>query len=371
MKKLSKALILTVGYGHGHRSAAGAIAEAFLQNGVKVRIEDPCEVDTSGFYSITKAYYRLCVRRLPWLWAMAYSQTETADWHTKVKWPLIRRATSHLGDLIISWRPDIVVCTYPLYAYMIDYLRSRGMSKVPCAVVVTDALEISKPWVKSDFDYLFVPDEYSRNLLLNRYGLDSLRVFSCGFPVQQRFLQAADKGVPSSSELKILYGVHISPRKAMRWIIRILNSFPKAQIVVLAGAHYELMRRKMHLLPGGSAVTLLSSTDRMSQLLSDAHIYIGKTGAATMFECYAGGVPMLVNYALPGQEQGNLELLLSDECGRWVGDDCDICTVLDELLASNAKQWLRLRNNMLSKKARVNGAISIVKQLFVQFGYEQ
>lgn len=363
MNTIRKALILTVGYGHGHYSAAKALEDGFIARGIKARVEDPCEADATGLYTLTKAYYKMCVRRMPWLWAMAYSQTETADWHNKVNWPLIRRATMHLADLIFSWKPDVVVCTYPLFAYMLDFFRQHFGCDVPYAVVVTDALEISKPWVKSHFDMLFVPDEYSREKLLDRYGLRPSRVFDAGFPVKKQFLSVSHKNVPDFQHLNVLYGVHINPARAVRQIRSIVETFPFSRVVVLAGPHQRYLMRKLKGLLIDRRLLVLDSSDKMHELLKEAHVYIGKVGAATMFECYACGVPMLANYALPGQEQGNLELLLLDECGLWVGGSDDICYTLSQLMSQGACLWQRMRNNMLAARKRSNGSLLIVDKI--------
>lgn len=361
MKNTSKILILTVGYGQGHQAAAAGLAEAFRLNGCKVMVDDPCSADTSGLYSLTKAYYRMCVRRAPWLWSMAYAQTETADWHTIVKWPVVRKATAHLEDIIVSWHPDVVVCTYPLFAYMMDFLRKKGVCRIPCAVVVTDSLEISKPWIKSDFDWLYVPDEFSRRMLIDRYGLDSSRVIDSGFPVRRDFLVTRAKSHPSVSNLRILYGVYIPKRLAVRQIMRLVEAFPQAHIVVLAGTNYRFFIN--HFAGYSGNLEIMDSTDRMCELLAESHIYIGKAGAATMFECYASGVPMLVNFALPGQEQGNLQLLLKDGCGCWVGDGEDISSVVSGLLSSSAAKWVRMHQNMLSMENRYSGALNIADSI--------
>ena len=370
MKKISKVLILTVAYGNGHKSAAEALAESFTENGIRVRVEDPCEADTSGLYSLSKLYYRFCVRRAPWLWSVAYSQTQNADWHAMVTWPLVNTATFRLRDVLHSWKPDMVVCTYPLFAYMMDYLRANGESNIPCAVVVTDSIEISKPWVKSHADLIFVPDEYSRALLMERYGIDEHRIVSGGFPVRKAFLNTEKKSIADSGNLKILFSVFTSPKMAAQQICALLSNFRSAQIVVIAGQYYDCLLRSMHNFIQTGDVVVLKHAANMHELMSQAHIYIGKTGAATMFECYAAGVPFIVNYALPGQEQGNMELLLRDGCGVRVNETDDLCSAVLELMASGARKWLLIRDNMLSKVNRVRGAETIVEYLTNYFGDE-
>lgn len=357
---MKKALILTVGYGQGHRSAAEGLAQEFSRRGINTRVEDPCEADSSGLYTLTKAYYKLCVRRAPWLWAMAYSQTDTADWSTKVTGFGIRTATERVQELLVSWRPDIVVCTYPLFAYMVDYLCERGGTRIPCAVVVTDSLEISKPWLKSRAELLFVPDEYSREALLQRYGLDAFSIYSSGFPVRRQFLGMGNRSVPGAQGFRIVYGAYLSVRATVQQIVRLSELFPYAEITLLAGDRYDKLKKRLHGVERSGKLEILRSSESMDALLNAAHLYIGKAGAATVFECYASGVPIIVNFALPGQEQGNLELLLRDEVGIWAGETGELCAAVSMMLRDSASGWLQMRNKMLALRERVIGARVIV-----------
>lgn len=362
MTNISKVLILTVAYGQGHKSAAAGLADEYLARGCKVMVADPCEADQSGLYELTKAYYNLCVRRVPWLWSMAYSQTATADWRAIVTWPVIRKATRYLSDLLVSWRPDVVICTYPLYAYMMDYIHDSCISAVPYAVVVTDSLEISRPWLKSRTSFLFVPDEFSESLLQVRYGLGSV-VINSGFPVRKAFLKQGEKSIPSPVQLNIIYGAYLGIEVTVGQVSGILNQFPQAKIVLLAGNRYDkLVKRLRHFVSRGS-LTVLRSSERMADLFASAHLYIGKTGAATMFEAYASGVPFIANYALPGQEQGNLQLLLRDEAGYWAGGSEALCDIIFKLLRNNAAMWTKVRSNMLIRAHRVRGAAKIADTL--------
>ncbi len=356
MKRITKVLILTIAYGQGHKSAAEGIAEEYLARGCKVLVSDPCEADKTGLYALTKAYYKLCVRRAPWLWAMAYAQTDTADWRSKITWPGIKTATIYLADLLLSWRPDVVICTYPLYAYMMDYLSTEQMVDVPYAVVVTDSLEISRPWVKSCSRFLFVPDEFSAALIRERYGLPRTEIIDSGFPVRKAFRRCNSKCSPSALRLNILYGAYLCLESTVRQIRGIFDTFPHARIVLLGGGRCESMKQKLDQYVTDGSLTVLRSSEKMPELFATAHIYIGKTGAATMFEAYASGVPFIANYALPGQEQGNLQLLLKDGAGCWAEETGSLCSIIQDWLCNDAEKWRRIRMNMLTRSERVHGA---------------
>lgn len=367
MKKFSKVLLLTVAYGQGHRSAAAALAEEFALRGSKVRVVDPFDADTSGLYALTKSYYTLCVRRAPWLWGVTYSQTDTADWSTKATWPGIRNATRELEDILVSWRPDVVVCTYPLLGYMMDYLRESKCCKVPYVVVVTDALEISKPWLKTRTPLLFVPDEYSQELICEQHGLSHSVVHACGFPVSRKFRKVVQKSLPSRQRINVLYGAYLSTHRTLHQVHQLLQTFPGIHLVVLAGNRARVIRRFFKSAIASGRLRVEEYTTCMEEELAQAHLYIGKTGAATMFEAYAAGVPVIANFALPGQEQGNLELLLRDAAGCSATSARELCRVIEQLLENDSAGWQKLRHNMLSKSHRAAGAVAIADKMIQHF----
>lgn len=365
MSSKRKLLVLTIGYGQGHCAAAAALEEEFRDRGWSVRVIDPCESDKSGVYALTKCYYRLCVRRAPWLWGITYGQTDTSDWSSKVDWPGIRSVVRYLQDVLVSWKPDYVLCTYPLYGYMLDAIAVKGGYRVPYAMVVTDSIEISKPWLHTNAKTIYVPDEYSRELIFTRYKLKTERIIASGFPVRKAFLAPSTIAPPDEHYLRIVYGAYLDARECERQIQLLLKRYPCAHILVLAGERFEYLNKCFRRCPYSGSVEVVKTSAHMPDLFSDAHIYIGKTGAATMFEAYAKAVPFVANFALPGQEQGNLELLIQDGAGAWAGSTEQLTVLLDALLQNGAKRWYLMKRNMQALRKRVSGAEVIANDVLM------
>ncbi|MGN0867977.1 MAG: hypothetical protein ACI4O9_00420 [Akkermansia sp.] len=93
----------------------------------------------------------------------------------------------------------------------------------------------------------------------------------------------------------------------------------------------------------------------MAALLSQAHVYVGKAGAATLFECYSALVPVFVRFALPGQEQGNLELLTEDGAGVSIDSAAELVDQLGRLLEHQGAWWNDMRCRM-RREERQDGA---------------
>lgn len=341
-------MICSVGYGQGHHAAAAALAEEWECRGAAVRIFDPCALARPSLFAVTRSFYSFCVRRAPWLWGVTYAQTDTANWRKAVDMPLLGSVKTKLAELLRKEQPDVVVCTYPLYAYMLDALRAEGHFHGRYALVVTDALEISRPWMQSAAPLVVVPDMRSAEKVRAQFGLSEMLVRPLGFPVCREFQPSALPGVPSQQNLRIVFGAYRSTRDVARSVRALLREFPAAHITLLSGARACRFSRLLHPECVAGQVEVLPSTERMAALFAQSHLYIGKAGAATMFECYAARLPMLVNFALPGQEQGNAELLQHDGAGSYAETPAELVAAVKLLLADGAAAWLRRRAAMAS-----------------------
>lgn len=359
MLKGRKALVCSVAYGMGHNAAAAALEEEWKRRGGLCCVVDPCAEAHPFIYELTRRFYHFCVRRAPWLWGVTYAQTDTADWRRAVHYPLLSDVARRLKAILEREQPDVVFCTYPLYAYMLDALHAQGVFHGRYAMVVTDSLVISRPWLQSQAPWVFVPDELSAAWVCREFGLPEARVQAAGFPVRTAFAQSAPREAPDASHLRILYGACRSNREVVHIVRALAAAFPAMRLVLLAGEREHCLRRALRREIAAAQVCVSGTTGEMAAYLAQSHFYIGKAGAATMFECYAAQVPMIVNFALPGQEQGNLQLLLHDGAGYNEETPSDVVHRVAEMLAQGAAGWQRARAAMKAAQ-RSGGAAAIV-----------
>lgn len=338
-----KLLLLSVGYGQGHHAAAAATAEELTARGWQCRTVDPCLEAHPRIFGMTQAYYRFCVRRAPELWAVTYAMTDAADWTRCVRWPVLNAATQYVEHLLAEWQPDLVICTYPLFAYMLDDIAARSGRRQRYAMLVTDAIAISSPWMKSQARLVFVPDALTHAQVTARYGLPADRVIAAGFPVRRAFTPS-NLSAPTKQTLRILYACYISRRRSLEQVAAMLEAFPEAHFTVLAGDFATLFRRNFAADIAAGRLTVLQQTQEMPRLFATHHVYIGKAGAATVFEGYCARIPLFINFALPGQEQGNLELLEHDHAGRAVRSTADLLAALHRLCGKGQGSWEHYRN---------------------------
>lgn len=348
------ALILTISYGDGHNAAARAIAEEFGQRGYAVRVDDIYSHASPSSYRLTQDFYSFCVRKSGWIWGLSYEQAALADWTSLVRSPILRPALLELRRQIEDFAPSIIVCTYPIFGYMLDLMRAQGRLTCPYVVVVTDALEVARLWLRAHPDLICLTDEHTCGELVQRFALDESKLLVSSFPVESRFYPDYNLEPPSESNLKIIYAAFASLSRVFSDINALLDRYPQLHLTVLADERYQVIAEayKDSSQIAQGTLQIISRTSCMEKLMRSNHLYIGKGGAATMFEAYMSATPLIINYALPGQEQGNLELLLRDGCGLAADNTVEIMFALGTVLASKAKEWHRMRQAMLSLPRR-------------------
>lgn len=365
MKKMRKALLLSAGYGKGHHSAAYALAEELRRRGWHPDVADINAAARPRLFRATQLFYNACVRHAPWVWGILFELIDRADWASLVHSAAISPCVEALRRRIKTEKPDLIVCTYPLYAYMLDIFAAEGWLRTPYVVVVTDALAISRPWLQTHAPLVCLPDEHSLALMQNRYALPPDRLTAPGFPVRAAFSPGTARPIPGpqGEELHVVYGAYAPLPRVRADVEALLNTWPRMRISLLAGEREAKVRASLRAHP---SVCVCGPAQDPAPLLRSAHFYIGKAGAATLFEAYATETPVIINYALPGQEQGNLQLLELDGAGLPAESPADLVHTLARLLAHGAAGWQRMCYAMRQAR-RSGGAARIADTLERRF----
>ena len=85
-----------------------------------------------------------------------------------------------------------------------------------------------------------------------------------------------------------------------------------------------------------SNVKIFGFIDYMHELMTISDIIFSKAGGLTVSECMAKGLPMVINKVIPGQEEDNVEYLVSHNAAIRANDASGIIAAIDELI----KTWL-------------------------------
>ena len=344
-------LVLTAGFGDGHNTAASSTAGAVrrLHPGEEVVTCDLVSEALPAVAAVLKYLYQQAITHMPSAWRLVYRMLEKSDFDPdKQPWllPLVR----HLRDKIEALKPRVIISTYPVYAALLQVLRHQGVSPPPVVTIITDSVSIHRVWLMQPSDLYCVADEESRSVVIGM-GVPADKIRVTGFPVSLQFIEP----LPGEAEKRadngrILY-LPSTPARHVAATLRELRPLLEngARLTLPAGKHkqrlYHVLRRFTDAHPGVQ-LDIIGWTTRIPELLRTHDVVICKAGGAIMHEVLAARVPAVIDYVVPGQEEGNAEMLLSRRCGLRSHSPRETAKAVESILAEDCRLGREMSANM-------------------------
>ena len=179
--------------------------------------------------------------------------------------------------------------------------------------------------------------------MLRRAGVDADRLHVCGFPVTPFFSEHADEFAPpnlaAGAPPRVLYIINSGTRGATETARRLLAETDWE--ITCAVGRDETLRRQLVRFAAGRvrAATILGWTDQIPRLLMTHHVVVSKAGGATTQEAIAARCPMVVSQIVPGQEEGNYELLRRHHAGVLAPNPDAVIAALHRAFADGGRVW--------------------------------
>lgn len=323
MAESKKALFLFSDTGGGHRSAAEAVAGA-----IENHMADECSVVMVDLFKeyapppfdLIPDSYPVMVR-LPRAWRLGY---KILDGHRRTRvlqeavWPYMRPEAERL----VSDHPaDIVVAFHPLVSPLV--LKALGSPRPPVITIVTDLISTHAFWYDKRVDLTLVPTEEAKQKALD-CGLREDRVKVVGLPVDERFGgQPRDPetireefGWPADRPTVLLVGGSEGMGPLYETARAIASCDRKIALAVIAGRNRSLKER-LERTDWEVPTFVYGFVDRMADMMQAARLLVTKAGPGTISEALIAGLPMVLYSRVPGQEEGNVDYVVSKAVGLW------------------------------------------------------
>jgi processive 1,2-diacylglycerol beta-glucosyltransferase len=349
---MPKVLLLTAGYGEGHNAAARGLHAALVERGADAEIIDLFALTGGAFYERSRRDYLALINRAPKLWAAVYRLIDVLP-IVPLTLPLLGEMEETLAKLLREKRPDAVVSVYPVYAYLIERLAPKKR-RFAFYTVVTDSITINSVWHQALSDVFLVPNEESA-VVMRHAGLPEERVRVLGFPVPPRFARDRPER-PAPHPPRVLYMINAGKDQAPEIVDRLLQ-IRGLHLTVTYGRDEEL-RERLVAIAAGRPLELHGWTPHMPELLMTHHVLIGKAGGATVQEAIAAATPMLITQVVPGQEEGNAQLLFQNDAGALCPTADALAEKIESLFAEDAKEWRAWERN-IARMSRPAAALQI------------
>ena len=309
--------------GGGHRSATEAIIEA-----LRLEYDDQLSTQMVDIFldvaprplSYLPKWYPYMVR-FPEVWGFNYrisNGTRRARVIVESAYPYVRRS---LHKVINQSPSDMIVSLHPLAND--PFLHALGKHHPPFITVVTDLVTTHALWYHKGVDLCLVPTEAAyQNAMLA--GLRPEQVKVVGLPVADRFCQPiGDKkvlrqqlGWPQEHPVVLLVGGGEGMGPLEKTAVAIAEANLPVTLVIIAGRNAELKGR-LEAKQWPMKTMIYGFVHEMPDFMRAADILVTKAGPGTISEALNAGLPMILYSRLPGQEDGNVDYVISEGVGLW------------------------------------------------------
>ncbi len=363
MKK--RILILTASFGEGHNSAARGVRDGLARvapDQTEVELHDLLAEVYGPLNEVIRRAYLMLVNFASPFWGMIYR------WFDREKdfdqeFARLVRLKSHFAALLDRFRPNVVVCTFPVYSNVLRRILAENpgiFSDCKNVVVVTDSITINAVWYRCAADYFFVANDQSATVLRSG-GVAPEKIKTFGFPISPKFADfAEDRSLPSgNSSRRVLYMINAAKRGAPE-LVRMLAKLD-LDLTVTIGRNDEL-RTAIEVAADAHPIKIIGWTDELPRMMHENHLLIGKAGGATVQETIAAKCPMIVNHVVAGQEEGNARLIVETTSGVIARSPREVVAQVQRAFNDDAKLWREWAEN-IGKLSRPRAALDIAEFL--------
>lgn len=315
--------------GGGHRSAAQAIIEAIdleFPGSISHEMVDIFrEYAPPPLHLAPEIYPPLT--RMPTVWGMGYHLSDGPR-RTRlfnrmlwpyVQWGLTRLMREHPSDLIVSVHQ---LPNNPM-ARAIAVRQKESGRKVPFATVVTDLVSTHAAWYTPRADLIVVPTTAAYRKAVG-LGIRPEQMEVVGLPVAERFCQPAGEkaairarlGWPQDRPVVLMVGGGDGMGPLEPTAKAIDTARLPAALAIVAGRNKKL-KEKLEKHPWQIPTMIHGFVTDMPDFMRAADILVTKAGPGTISEAFIAGLPMILYARLPGQEDGNVGYVVSNEAGVW------------------------------------------------------
>jgi 1,2-diacylglycerol 3-beta-galactosyltransferase len=239
-----------------------------------------------------------------------------------VVWPRARR-------LLQCHPADAIVSVHPLVNHYLTWGLRRLGRVTPTLTLVTDPVSVHPFWLAPGVDCCLVGSAEARRKAL-ACGLRPEQVRVSGLPVNPRFVEGLmDRaqarralGWPLDRPVALMVGGSEGMGRLCRAARAIDATGQDVQLAIVTGRNRQL-RERLEAVDWRLSTCIYGFVDHvreMPRLMSAADLIITKAGPGTLHEAFLAGLPLILNGAIPGQEEGNVRLVVENDAGAWAPD---------------------------------------------------
>jgi len=348
----------------GHHSAACAVESALhkLDPTVETLCVDLLEYSHPKWSAILQKTYMVTIRRTPEVWEALYDNSFFEYLTRKIRGLIQRGNSKPLVQLMETFRPDAAICTqaHPL-AVLNAYAERRNL-ELPLWGVVTDFIP-HRFWVSKGprIEYVVADEAAAERLVW--LGIERKSTHVMGIPIHPGFVAERKTRISREDGPRVLVmGGSRGLGARLRTIRQLDRSVQDFTIDVVTGTNRRLRTKLIrHRNSFRHPIRIRGYVKDVVALMHRASVLISKPGGLTAAEAASVGLPMLLIRPLPGQEQGNTDVLVRHGAAVHLAHDRDINPVVTTLLGN--KELLTMMRERALALGKPHAALDIARHV--------
>ena len=309
--------------GGGHRAASEAIIESlhneFGEAVVTEMVDFLKDYAPPPFNLLPEIYPD--IMRAPELWGALFDLSDgrpQARFVTSTFWPYVRRA---IHRLVRDHHSDMLVCLHPLANSFA--LKALGKVHPPFVTVVTDLVSTHALWFDQRASLILVPTEQARqNAIQYKMLPEKVRVVGqptsrrCSAPIGDQALLRERLGWPQGKFTVLMVGGGDGMGPLAEMARAIDESGLDVSLVIVAGRNSKL-EAELRERAWENQVFIYGFIHDMPDFMRAANVIVTKAGPGTIAEALNAELPIILYAKLNGQEDGNVDFVVSEGVGVW------------------------------------------------------
>lgn len=333
-------MIFSASTGGGHNLAANSLKKGLDERGYDARVINAFGETPSLNRLVVKGYKDL-VEKLPKLYHTFYYQWDKVTKSQKLFFNTITRIMNpELLPMIYDLDPSLIVSTHPFVTNKMGTLKKNGAFSAPILSFVTD-YKIHGFYINPIVDAYVVGSEYTKKGMIER-GVPADIIFPFGIPIREDFEKpcACVKNAEGDIQGTILMMAGSLGAKQMEKAFRAVMKVDKhIRLIVICGQNEKMGKNLQKIAESfensNKIVEIHGFVENVSELMDQSDIIVTKPGGLTTTESIVKGIPMLIPFYYPGQEEDNVEFIVESGMGIKVEDMNRMTEMIEFLLDNN------------------------------------
>lgn len=309
---MKRIVIVSMSTGSGHVRSAKAL-ESYIQKNATGEGESGSHqivhIDAADHIGHILKFFHIRIygflsRHASWLWGWLYRKTNNKKIARLIQQrnPLQQFLAKNLHQTILSYEPDVIVCTYFGSAQLIEPLATQH--RIPMYLVGTD-YEAHALYVMKHISAYFVPTAKVKHELIH-FGVAEAAIHVTGIPIDADFfilknneaLRNRYHVVPHTKVILIIANAY--RERLVKKILKRLESLQNISIFIIGKGFQNIHDKR---------VKNIGWAKDIEDYMRIADVVITKSGGLTSTECMALNKNVIILRPIAGQEEANAAYL--------------------------------------------------------------